>query len=150
MQILGLKFTKLEEMIKSKDRQIEELVKKIKSKGLTWICVWWINLIFVQILINKIYFHNNIKDSYSQASWNCWYFLLEYLINMIYVMNWITWGWQFRFLQALHQQNKWIPPSMTKSARSKRVLYCFLNQELMSLSKIIRFHYIHLFIDALF
>jgi hypothetical protein len=35
MQILGLKFHKLEEMIKSKDRQIEELVKKIKSKGLT-------------------------------------------------------------------------------------------------------------------
>jgi hypothetical protein len=35
MQILGIKFAKLEEMIKSKDRQIEELVKKIKSKGLT-------------------------------------------------------------------------------------------------------------------
>lgn len=35
MKILGIKFTKLEEMIKSKDRQIEELVKKIKTKGLT-------------------------------------------------------------------------------------------------------------------
>jgi hypothetical protein len=29
-----IKFSKMEEMVKSKDRQIEELVKKIKSKGL--------------------------------------------------------------------------------------------------------------------
>lgn len=34
MQILMIKFSKMEEMVKSKDRQIEELVKKIKSKGL--------------------------------------------------------------------------------------------------------------------
>ena len=30
---------KLEEMIKAKDKHIEELVRKIKSKGLTWLNV---------------------------------------------------------------------------------------------------------------
>ena len=35
MKILVLKFGKLEEVVKSKDRQIEELVKKIKNKGLS-------------------------------------------------------------------------------------------------------------------
>ncbi len=34
-QILALKFSKMEELVKSKDKQIEELVKKIKNKGLT-------------------------------------------------------------------------------------------------------------------
>ena len=35
MKILVLKFGKLEEVVKSKDHQIEELVKKIKNKGLS-------------------------------------------------------------------------------------------------------------------
>jgi hypothetical protein len=35
MKILMLKFGKLEEMVKSKDRQIEDMVKKIKSKGIS-------------------------------------------------------------------------------------------------------------------
>ena len=37
MKILVLKFGKLEEVVKSKDHQIEELVKKIKNKGLSWL-----------------------------------------------------------------------------------------------------------------